>query len=92
MVSLIAVRENISLGTVVVAVYERPQITSWFRVGYRWFNISWDAEPAYANIRVEWHNQARLAGIPLPPAGSPGRGPSCGAARRISVGYRTRKT
>ena len=53
-VELRTVEGNNRLASVVVTVRQAPVVTSWSRIGYRWFKIDWRADPAFVDFRLEY--------------------------------------
>ena len=53
-VELRTVEGNNRLASVVVTVRQTPVVTSWYRIGYRWFKIDWRADPAFVDFRLEY--------------------------------------
>ena len=48
--------KNKTLDTVTVTVLPVPVVSSYRRIGYRWFNIDWRAAPDYASFTIEWRD------------------------------------
>ena len=59
--------KNKTLATVTVTVLPLPIVNSHSRIGYRWFNIAWQAAPDYASFTIEWRDRRDPHATPVTP-------------------------
>ena len=58
---------NKTLATVTVTVLPLPVVSSSRRIGYRWFNIDWQAAPDYTSFTIEWRDRRDPHATPVTP-------------------------
>ena len=63
--------KNKTLATVTITVLPAPVVSSSRRIGYRWFNIDWQAAPDYASFTIEWRDRRDPHATPVTPVTPP---------------------